>query len=42
MTQHFSLDVPGVLQPVGLICMAAAHIGLLVFWRLMSRKEGND
>jgi hypothetical protein len=37
--QYLRLDVSEAAQPLGIGLMAAAHVGLLVFWRLMSRRE---
>jgi hypothetical protein len=40
--QHFALAVPDILGPLGIIIMGTAHIGLLVFWRIMSRKGDHE
>jgi hypothetical protein len=42
VVQYLALDIPGIVQPLGIIMMAAGHIGLLVFWRIMSRKEDHE
>jgi hypothetical protein len=42
VVQHLDFKVPHVLQPLGIVLMASAHVGLLVFWRIMSRKDDRE